>query len=184
MNDVANLKEEKEIVSGMFSAMSTASIVYGIILIIISMFLFTSPGKSYMLVTTLLGIYLVVKGIIDFIAVFNSNNSNKGMILFASVVYFISGFIVLSATMFATVFLVTLVVYVIGFSFILSGIVGFKESVPMAIVNIMIGFLMLFFEESVAIGFIWLISFMILLGGVFSIIFGATAKNVAREISA
>ncbi|XLQ20378.1 MAG: DUF308 domain-containing protein [Candidatus Moraniibacteriota bacterium] len=184
MDEVTNFEEEKAVAAGMFGAMSTASIVYGIILIIISMFLFTSPDKSYMLVTTLLGIYLVVKGLIDFIAVFNSNNSDKGMTLFSSVVSFLAGFIVLSATVFATTFLVTFVIYVIGFSFVLSGLMGFKNSIPMALVNIAIGVLMFFFTEGVATGFVWMMAFLILLGGVFSIVFGAAAKNVVREIKA
>lgn len=182
MDEVTNLNEEKAIASGVFGAMSTVSIIYGIILIIISMFLFTSPEKSYMLVTTLLGVYLVVKGLIDFIAVFNGNNPQKGAILFSSVVSFVAGFIVLSATVVVTTFLVTFVIYIIGFSFILSGLVDLKESLSRALVSIAIGVLMFFFEEGVATGFVWLLAFLILIGGIFSITFGAMTKNVVRAI--
>ncbi len=184
MSEVSEFNEEKEVVTGVFGAMSTASIVYGIILIIISMFLFTSPEKSYLLVTTLLGIYLVVKGLIDFIAVFNSKNPHRGATLFASVVSFIAGFIVLAVPVFSATFLVTFVVYVIGFSFILTGIMSFKASIPMAIIYILLGFAMFFFTEGVATGLVWFIAFLLLLGGIFSIVFGASAKNVVRELDA
>ena len=64
MNEVAST-EDKEVASA-FSAMSTVSIVYGIILIIISMLIFTNTKETYVVVTTLLGVYLIVKGFIDF----------------------------------------------------------------------------------------------------------------------
>lgn len=52
----------------------------------------------------------------------------------------------------------------------------------MALVSIAIGILMFFFEESIAIGFVWLLAFLILLGGIFSITFGAMTRDVVREI--
>ncbi len=182
MDEITKFNEEKSIVSDIFGAMGTASIVYGIILIIISMLLFTSPEKSYMLVTTLLGIYLVVKGLIDFIAVFNSKNSQRGVILFSGIVSFIAGLVVLSTIVFTTTFLVTFIIYVIGFSFILNGLVNIKKILSVALIDIAIGFVMFFFKEGVAIGFVWLLAFLILLGGIFSITFGAMTKNISREI--
>ncbi len=182
MNEITKFEEEKMVMSSMFGAVSTSSIVYGIMLIIISMFLFINPGQSYMLVTILLGVYLVVKGLIDFIAVFNSDNPQKGITLFDSVISFIAGFIVLSTTVFVMKFLVTFIVYIIGFSFILSGVIGFKKSILISLINIAIGILMFFFTESVAVGFVWLLAFLILLGGVFSITFGAMTRDIVRKI--
>lgn len=179
--EVVNVSNQE--VAGMFGAMSTASIVYGIILIIISMFLFTSPEKSYLIVTTLLGIYLVVKGLIDFIAVFNSSNPQKGMTLFVSIFSFLAGMLMLAVPTFAATSLVTFAVYFMGISLIISGIHIFKESIPMAMVTIALGVMMFFFTKGVAVSFVWFIAFLLLLGGVFSIVFGAKAKNVAREIN-
>jgi uncharacterized membrane protein HdeD (DUF308 family) len=176
------INDESKEIAGLFGAMSTASIVYGIILIIISMFLFISPEKSYVIVTTLLGVYLVVKGLIDFIAVFNTRNPRRGMTLFSSAVSFIAGFIVLAVPVFSATFLTTFAIFAIGISFIIAGFTLFKESIPMAIINIIIGIMMFFFTAGVAVAFVWIIAFLLLLGGVFSIVFGAQAKNVVREI--
>ncbi len=183
MDEISTINEEKEMAAGMFGAMSTASIIYGIILIIISMFIFTNTKETYVIVTMLLGIYLIVKGFIDFFAVFSSKNPHRGMTLFVSIVSFIGGIFVLSAPLFATGIVATFVIYVIGFSFILSGIVSFKTSISMAILSILIGVMMFFFTKETAVGLAWLIGFLILIAGVVSIVFGASAKNVVRELN-
>ncbi len=174
--------EEAQEVAGMFGAMSAVSIVYGIILIIISMLIFMNTKETYVVVTTLLGVYLIVKGFIDFFAVFNSRNPHRGITLFVSIVSFLAGLFVISAPLFATVAVATFVIYVLGFTFILGGIMSFKESIPMAIVSIAIGLLMFFFTKETAVAFAWFIALLLLLGGVFTIVFGAAAKNTAREL--
>jgi uncharacterized membrane protein HdeD (DUF308 family) len=184
MDEVTKLDEEKEMAAGMFGAMSTASIVYGIILIIISMFIFTNTKESYVLITMLMGVYLIVKGFIDFFAVFNSKNPHRMMTLFVSVISFIGGIFVLTAPFFATGIIAMFVIYVIGFSFILSGIVSFKSSIPMAILSIIIGILMFFFTKETAVGLAWFIGLLLLIAGAVSIVFGASAKNVVRELDA
>jgi uncharacterized membrane protein HdeD (DUF308 family) len=52
----------------------------------------------------------------------------------------------------------------------------------MAIISIIIGLLMLFFTQETAVVFAWVIALLLLLSGIFTIIFGAATKNVAREI--
>lgn len=170
-------------VSGIFSSMSTISIVYGIILIIISMFLFANVGETYMFATTLLGIYLLVKGLIDFVAVFNTQNEHRGGILLASVVYALAGFFVVMNPLFSGTFLVTFILYIVAFSFVFGGVVSlFSDAKMMGFVNIVIGCLMFFSPQIFATGFVWVLAFMILLGGIFTIIFGAMANSVSRAI--
>lgn len=175
-------KEEAQEVAGMFGAMSAVSIVYGIILIIISMLIFMNVKEAYVLITTLLGVYLIVKGFIDFFAVFNSRNPHRGMTLFVSIVSFLAGLFVLGAPVFAATIGITFIFYVIGFTFILGGVMSFKESIPMAIVSIAIGFMMFIFTKESAIAVAWFIALLLLISGVFTIVFGAVAKNTAREI--
>ena len=74
------------------------------------------------------------------------------------------------------------VIYVLAFTFIIGGIASFKESIPMAIISIIIGLLMLFFTKETAVAFSWFIALLLLLSGVFTIVFGAATKNVAREL--
>jgi uncharacterized membrane protein HdeD (DUF308 family) len=180
MNEVIS-PEEKEM-AGAFGAMSAVSIVYGIILIIISMLIFTNTKETYVVVTTLLGIYLIVKGFIDFFAVFSSRNPHRGMTLFVSIISFLAGLFVIAAPLFSTVAVTGFVIYVLAFTFIIGGIASFKESIPMAIISIIIGLLMLFFTQETAVVFAWFIALLLLLSGIFTIIFGAATKNVAREI--
>ena len=169
--------------SDIFSSMSTVSIVYGIILIIIAMFLFTNTGQTYMFATTLLGIYLLVKGLIDFVAVFNTRNENRVGILLSSAVYVLAGFFVVMNPLFSGTFLVTFILYIIAFSFVFGGVVSFfSDAKVMGIVNIAIGVLMFFSPQIFAWGLVWLIAMVILLGGIFTIIFGAMANSVSREI--
>ena len=180
MNKITN--QEKEAMAGVFNIMSSASIVYGIILIIISMLIFTNVGKAYILMATLLGIYLVVKGFIDFFATFNSHNSHRGMTLFASIVNFIVGLFVLGAPVFATTLGVAFIFYIIGLTFILGGVISFEESIPMAIISIIIGLMMFIFTKESAIVVAWFIALLLLLSGIITILFGATTRNIAREI--
>ncbi len=177
------LDEEKLIASSMIEATETASIIYGIMLIIISMFLFTSPGSSYILATILLGVYLIVRGIIDFIAIFNKANKHRILTTVFSIINIITGFVVLSSIVFSTIVLMTLVVYIIGFNFIFMGIMDFKNSILMAIINIIIGVMMFFFTGGAALGFIWALAFFILLEGIFLIVFGAKLNNVSQKIN-
>lgn len=169
-------------VSHAFRSMSTVSIIHGIILVIIAMLIFTNAKEAYVMVTTLLGIYLLVKGAIDFFVNFHGSRPDRGAMLFSSIVSIIAGMIVVVNPVFLTVLFGTLIIYVIGFAFIVSGVLSFRTSASMAIINILIGFVMLFFTESVAIGMIWFIALLILLGGILSIILGAHASNIAREI--
>jgi len=177
------MNEESKEVAGMFGTMSTVSIIYGIILIIISMLIFMNTKETYVVVTTLLGVYLIVKGFIDFFAVFNSSNPQRGMTLFVSIVSFLGGLFVISAPLFATVAVTSFVIYVIGFTFILGGVMSFKESIPMAIISIIIGLLMFFFTKETAVAFSWFIALLLLLSGIVTIVFGAASKNVARELN-
>lgn len=171
-------------VSTLFKSMSMMSIVYGIILIIISMFLFTNTEQAYILVTTLLGVYLLVRGLIDFVVVFDTTHEHRGTELFMSVIYIIAGFIAVMHPLLATTFLATFIVYIIGFSFIIGGFLTCKISVPMALLNIVLGVLMLFYTQIFAYGFVWVIALVILLSGVFTITFGAIVNGVAHTIDA
>lgn len=167
---------------GQLRAVSGVSIVYGIILIIISMMIFANPEEAYMLVVKLLGVYLLVKGIIDFFAVFRSKTQRRGELLFASAVGIICGSLVLLQPIIATKFLAGLMTYFIGFSFIISGFVAFSESKIASILSILLGVLMLFFTKEFAIGFAWLFALLILFLGIVTLIFGASTRNAARDI--
>ena len=177
------MDESNKEVAGMFGTLSAASVVYGIILIFIAMLIFMNTKESYVFVTKLLAVYLLVKGIIDFVAVFNSRNPHRGRTLFVSVISFIAGLIVLAEPLYSAVFITGFAIYVLGFAFIFSGFMLFKESVIMAILSIIIGFLMFFFTKETAAIMAWFVALMILLSGVFAIVFGASAKNVAREMN-
>lgn len=168
--------------SEMFYSLSRASIIYGMLLILISMLIFTNTKESYMFVTTLLGVYLIVHGVIDFVGSFAKSNTRKGATLASGIVGFLLGLFVVSAPMFATTFLVTLVVYAIGLGFIFTGIVLLADSIPSAILHIIIGLLMFFFSQEFAVGFAWFIALLLLFAGLVTIVFGATAKGAAREI--
>jgi uncharacterized membrane protein HdeD (DUF308 family) len=176
------LQETQQEAASMFGAMSAASIVYGIILIIISMLIFMNVKETYVVVTTLLGVYLIVKGVIDFFAVFNTRNPHRGMTLFVSILSFIIGLIVVGSPVFAAAIGTTFILWMIGLTFIISGFMSFKQSVPMAIISIVIGFLMLIFTPESAAVIAWFIALMLLLSGIFTIVFGAATKNVAREL--
>jgi uncharacterized membrane protein HdeD (DUF308 family) len=172
-------EEEKTILS----SGSAVSIVTGIILIVISIMIMTNPGTSVLLLTTLLGIYLLIKGVFDLFTSFSSKTKNRGLTVFSAIVGILAGVFIVANPLLGSVVSVVFFVWMIAFALIISGILSMMDSVGMGILSIIIGILLLFASSvGVAAVFIWLLGFLVLFLGIFSIIAGAKLNFEAKKI--
>ena len=159
----------------MLQSSSTISIVIGII---------SNPGISVIALITLLGIYLFIKGIIDFISIFSSKNKHRGLTIFASIVGIIAGIVILAHPLISSLFASTFFVWVIAFSLIVNGIASMSESVLFGIISLIVGVIFLFASVvSITIGLVWIIGLFLLFGGIFSIAAGAGFNLEAKKIA-
>lgn len=173
-------KETRELLS----SGSTVSIMMGIILVIISIKILSEPGVSVMALVRLLGIYLLLKGVIDFFTTFSSETKSKGFTIFGAIIGIIAGIIIISQPLFASVVTTTFLIWTLAIALIVSGAFSMSDSFVSGVLSIIVGFL-IFFIPSVALAatLIWLIGFLILFAGIFSIIAGAKLNLEARKIA-
>jgi len=165
------------------SSGATISIVTGIIMIIVSIYILSNPAISIVQLITLMAIYLIIKGVLDFFSAFSSKVKQRGWTIFGAIVGFIAGVIILAYPLMASVVTVTFYVWLIAFALIINGILSMKESVALGIISVIVGILLLFVPViSTAAVIIWLIGFMVLFLGIFSIIAGAKLNFEAKKI--
>jgi uncharacterized membrane protein HdeD (DUF308 family) len=179
MDQIMNNEEKAILSSG-----ATVSIVTGIVLIIVSIYILSNPGISIVQLITLMGIYLVIKGTFDFFSAFSSKVQNRGWNIFGGIVAVIAGILILAYPILASYITITFYIWLIAFALIIHGILSMKESVAWGIISIIVGILLLFVSTlGTAAVLIWLIGFMLLFLGIFSIIAGAKLNFEAKKIA-
>lgn len=173
---------DNEMMAGAMKSVSTASIIYGVIMIIIALFLFTNPENAMTILVKLFGVYAIVYGAIEFFSMFSSRNPSKGFSFFVAIINILVGIFVLSHVFFATAVTTLFVGYMIAFALIIAGIAYFKEHPFLGILKILIGIFIIFaFTVQTVTLIIWIIALLTLFAGIVAIVFGASANLDSKE---
>lgn len=170
-------------------------IITGVIFIFIGWSLLTNPALTTLQLMQLLGIYWIIAGIVDIIAlVFDHAKGNVALRLGGSILGIVAGVIVLNNLILTTVFTLTFVSYLIGFVFIFNGVVHMlmgnsteNRKYKWSWGSLLIGFVYLVFGLLVVTGptivtaatFIWLAGFFAIAGGAMAIASAFMFKKVA-----
>lgn len=172
-------------------------LLWGLLTILIGLFLITSPAVTAVMLFTLLGAYFVVGGIVDVISSLVHRGAGWVWRLALGVLYIVAGVAVLSAPVLSTIFGVAMLYYFLAFSAIIGGIVEIVQAVlkigklglGAVIGGLLIGVLQLaiglFLLENPATGALTLVPVL----GIFAIAAGIIAmigafqvKNLASKI--
>lgn len=104
-------------------------LLWGILTLMIGLFLVTNPATTAVALFTLLGAYFVVAGIVDVVASIAQRGQGWGWKLALGALYIVAGIAVLGSPILSTLFGVSVLYYFIAFAAIFGGIVNIIQSV-------------------------------------------------------
>lgn len=104
-------------------------LLWGLLTILIGLFLITSPAVTAIMLFTLLGAYFVVGGIVDVLAAIVHRGAGWIWRLALGILYIVAGVAVLSAPVLSTIFGVAMLYYFLAFSAIVGGIIEIVRAV-------------------------------------------------------
>ena len=100
-------------------------LVEGILALIFGIFLITSPGATSVFLVTVLGFYFLIRGIFSIIEIFIPNTGiHWGWLLFLGILGILVGMVVLRNSLYATIFIGSLVIIFLAVYALLVGILG------------------------------------------------------------
>jgi uncharacterized membrane protein HdeD (DUF308 family) len=167
-------KEMTSLGKEMLASHSRTYIIVGIILTIVGIYFLSHPTAPILTRISLLGIYFVIKGVLDFFSIFHSGTKRKGWTVAGAIFGIIAGIIILAYPMLASLVTVTFFTWIAALGLIVYGAVALGESVIFGLLSIITGLLLFFvppMATATAIG--WIIGFLVLILGISSISIGA-----------
>ena len=100
-------------------------LVEGIFALIFGLFLITAPGATSVFLVTVLGFYFLIRGIFSIIEIFIPNTGiHWGWLLFLGILGILVGMVVLRNSLYATIFIGSLVIIFLAVYALLVGILG------------------------------------------------------------
>jgi len=160
-------------------------LIQGIAAIILGILLLTNPAATAVSLVVFLGAYWLVSGVMDFVRLF-TDSGQWGWHLVLGVIGVLSGILVLRHPLISTVATGAFLVTLLAVGSIVMGVVGIirgiKEdgwgSIAIGVVNLLIGFWLLFNPLSAAIALPITLGIFALVGGVSTIINAFKLKNL------
>lgn len=173
-------------------------LLWGVLTILIGIFLVTSPAVTAVALFTLLGAYFVVGGIVDVIAAIAQRGAGWGWKLALGILYIVAGVAVLGSPIISTLFGVVILYYFLAFSAIFGGVVEIIQAVlkigklglGAVLGGLLIGILQLviglFLLENPIAGTLTLVpimGFFAIAGGIVAIIGAFQVKGMAAKVA-
>ena len=152
-------------------------LIEGIAAIIVGILLFTSTAKTVVVLVQFIGIYWLIRGIFDIVSVFIDHTA-WGWKLFMGIIGIIAGMLILQNTLWAAVFVPTIMVWILGLYGIMGGIIMLIQAFKgggwgvgiMGVVLILVGIFVLANTLLTTAVAIWLSGFVLVIGGIAAII--------------
>lgn len=152
-------------------------LINGIAALIIGIFLITSPGATTVVLVQFLGIYWLVSGIFQIIAIFIDQTA-WGWKLFAGILGILAGIMVLNHPLWSTVLVPSVLIIILGVQGVIFGILGLIQAFQgagwgagiMGAVSILFGVVLLFNPLLGAAALPWVLGIFGIVGGIAGII--------------
>ena len=152
-------------------------LIQAIATLILGIFLVTSPGVTTLIIVQFVGIYWLVTGIFQIVAMF-IDTSMWGWKLFAGLLGILAGFSVLQHPLYSTLLLPSVLVIVLGIQGIIIGIIGLIQAFKgagwgkgiLGAVNILFGIILLSSPVLGAVTLVWVLGIFGIVGGILGII--------------
>lgn len=154
-------------------------LIEGILLIIIGIFLLVNPYQTFASIIWVLGLYWLIRGIIDLVSLI-WDRSMWGWKIFAGILGIIAGWIVLQQPIGSAIVISNVFIWMLGFIGIFIGISslirGFQGAgwgtIILGVIEIILGILLLVNSNTFASWLPWVMAFFAILGGI-GALFGA-----------
>jgi len=152
-------------------------LINAIAALIIGIFLITSPGATTVVLVQFLGIYWLVSGIFQIIAIFVDNTA-WGWKLFAGILGILAGIMVLNHPLWSTVLVPSVLIIILGVQGVIFGILGLIQAFQgagwgagiMGALSILFGAVLLFNPLLGAAALPWVLGIFGIVGGIAGII--------------
>ena len=152
-------------------------LIQGIAALIIGIFLLTAPVATTFFLIQFLGIYWLIGGIFQIVAIF-IDNSAWGWKLFAGILGILAGFAVINHPLWSTVLVPTVLVIILGVQGLITGIIGLISAFKgagwgagvLGGLSILFGILLLGSPFIAALALPWVFGIFAVAGGIASII--------------
>lgn len=149
----------------------------GVAALIIGLLLIASPQKSLVVLVQFLGIYWLIKGMFNIIAIFIDSTA-WGWKLFAGIIGIIAGILVLQNPLWSGILVPSLMIWILGLQAIVVGIIALVQAFRgagwgvaiLGIITVLVG---IFFLTETLIGLelvVILSSILLIIGGIASIV--------------
>lgn len=167
---------------GAFSASKRAVpwwlvLMEGIALIIIGALFLVNPAQTAVLVTTLIGIYWLIEGILSIVSIF-MDHSAWGWKLIIGILGIIAGIVILQHPLWAPAVVGATLVIILGIQGILMGIMQLIMALQgggwglaiLGVISVVIGAILLFNVWVATVSLPWVIGIFAIIGGILAII--------------
>jgi uncharacterized membrane protein HdeD (DUF308 family) len=164
-------------------------LIEGILLIIIGIFFFVSPYQTLVTAVWVLGLYWLIRGVIDLVSLI-WDRAMWGWKIFAGILGIVAGWILLQQPLGGALVLSSTLVFMLGFIGIFIGIAslirGFQGAgwgtIILGVVEIVLGIILLMNAGGAASWMPWVLGGLAILGGILTIVFSFGLRNVENTI--
>lgn len=164
-------------------------LIEGILLIIIGIFFFVSPYQTLVTAVWVLGLYWLIRGIIDLISLI-WDRSMWGWKIFAGVLGIIAGWILLQQPLAGSLVLSSALVFMLGFIGLFIGISslirGFKGAgwgtLILGVIEIILSIILLMNAGGAAAWMPWVLGMLAIFGGILTIIASFTVRSAEHAL--
>lgn len=164
-------------------------LIEGILLIIIGIFFFVSPYRTLVTAVWVLGLYWLVRGIIDLVSLL-WDRSFWGWKIFAWILGIIAGWILLQQPLAGTLVLSVTLIWMLAFIGLFIGISslirGFKGAgwgtIILGVIEIVLSIILFMNAGGAAAWLPWVLGGLAILGGILAIIASFGLRNVEHKI--
>jgi uncharacterized membrane protein HdeD (DUF308 family) len=164
-------------------------LIEGILLIILGIFFFVSPYQTLVTAVWVLGIYWLVRGVIELISLI-WDRSLWGWKIFAGILGLIAGWILIQQPIGGSLVLSSTLVFLLGFIGIFNGIAalirGFKGggwgTLILGVISIILGIILFMNAGGAAAWMPWALGIMAIFGGIMALIGSFQVRGLQNRI--
>lgn len=164
-------------------------LIEGILLIIIGIMFFVSPYQTLVTAVWVLGLYWLIRGIIDLVSLI-WDRSMWGWKIFTGILGIIAGWILLQQPLAGSLVLSTTLVFLLGFIGIFIGISSLIRGIQgagwgtliLGIIEIILGIILLVNAGGAAAWMPWVLGGLAILGGILTIIGAFNVRSAQHTI--
>jgi uncharacterized membrane protein HdeD (DUF308 family) len=148
------------------------TLIMGIAGIIVGILILTTPAKSTLVIVQFLGIYWLISGIMSIVSMFIDHTA-WGWKLFIGILGIIAGLLIIQSPLWATIFVPTVLVWVLGLEGIVALFQAFKGAGwgagILGVLSIIFGIYLMGHSLAGAVALVYIAGILGIIGGIYAV---------------